>query len=117
MTLPEAIAYLRARNLYVLDKGSKPYKPVNGYYPPCPSNTRLLGSACLPTVLSRSNAALTGSHAGSGSGQQRRTAAACGTANSPYDGNAVLEKDRLALFLHTDSPLSNSGFGYSGHGE
>ena len=34
MTLPEAIAYLRARNLYVLDKGSKPYKPVNGYYPP-----------------------------------------------------------------------------------
>lgn len=30
MTLKAAIAYLRSRNLYCLDKGSKPYTPVHG---------------------------------------------------------------------------------------
>lgn len=30
MKLDEAIAYMRTRNLYCLDQGSKPYTPVNG---------------------------------------------------------------------------------------
>jgi hypothetical protein len=40
MKLAAALAYLRSRNLYVLDKDSKPYRPVNGYYPPIYVNHR-----------------------------------------------------------------------------
>lgn len=34
--LAAAIAWLRARNAYVLDKGSRAYTPVHGAYPPVP---------------------------------------------------------------------------------
>lgn len=35
MTLQQAIEYLRSRNLYCLDKGSKPYRPVYGSAAAC----------------------------------------------------------------------------------